>query len=75
MSHATYDAAQVGGNPNTNPLCGKTIRVERGGKTVDVLVVDRCEGCAPDDVDLSPAAFDELATVAEGRVKANWSWV
>ena len=33
------------------------------------------EGCKANDIDLSPAAFHELADAAEGRVKVTWSWL
>ncbi|KAL8911767.1 MAG: hypothetical protein Q9171_003100 [Xanthocarpia ochracea] len=33
------------------------------------------EGCKANDIDLSPAAFSQLADAAEGRVKVTWSWL
>ncbi len=68
-------------NPNENPICGKKIRVsrkdERDGKmkSIDVTVVDRCEGCEPADLDLSPGMFDKLAARYLGRVNAEWEWL
>ncbi|KAL8847628.1 MAG: hypothetical protein Q9221_007358 [Calogaya cf. arnoldii] len=75
ISHVTYDAYAKGPNPNTNPLCGKQIRAMRNGNSVVVTVVDRCEGCKANDIDLSPAAFKQLAQAGEGRVKVTWSWM
>ncbi len=75
ISHARYDAAANGPNPNTNPLCGRRIRASRNGRSVVVTVVDRCEGCGEDDVDFSPGAFQQLASLQEGRVRVGWSWV
>ncbi|OLN86231.1 Papain inhibitor [Colletotrichum chlorophyti] len=76
VSHYVWDEIQSGGNPNNNPLCGKKIRVRRDGEgSVDVTVVDRCTGCKPTDLDLSPAAFDRLANRDEGRVTGTWSWL
>ncbi|KAK1976198.1 RlpA-like double-psi beta-barrel-protein domain-containing protein-containing protein [Colletotrichum cereale] len=76
VSHYLWDDVQSGGNPNNNPLCGKKIRVRRDGEgSVDVTVVDRCTGCEPTDLDLSPAVFDRLADKGEGRVKGTWSWL
>jgi hypothetical protein len=49
VSHYTFDAAQTGGDPNQNPLCGQKIRARRMNEgtgrnvSVDVTVVDRCE--------------------------------
>ncbi|BFZ57431.1 hypothetical protein PYCC9005_004483 [Savitreella phatthalungensis] len=63
-------------NPNNNPHCGAKIRVFRGGKHVDVTVVDRCAGCeGAYDVDLSPSAFDQIASEIEGRVPVTWSYL
>jgi hypothetical protein len=31
-----------------------------GGKTITVGIVDRCEGCALWDLDLSPSAFQQV---------------
>ncbi|OIW25741.1 hypothetical protein CONLIGDRAFT_672701 [Coniochaeta ligniaria NRRL 30616] len=82
VSHTIFDAAGNGGtNPNANPLCGLSIRVERdqgdgrGNKSVDVVVVDRCVGCAATDLDLSPSAFGVLADEALGRVVGSWAWL
>lgn len=77
VSHFLWDEIQEGGNPNTNSLCGRKIRVRRDGSegSVDVTVVDRCTGCEPADLDLSPAAFEKLAKKAEGRVTGTWSWL
>lgn len=33
------------------------------------------EGCKANDIDLSPAAFNQLAEAAEGRVKVTWEWM
>ncbi|OHF02509.1 hypothetical protein CORC01_02204 [Colletotrichum orchidophilum] len=76
VSHYVWDDVQSGGNPNSNPLCGKKIRVRRDGEgSVDVTVVDRCTGCEPTDLDLSPAVFNRLANKDEGRVTGTWSWL
>ncbi|CCF38573.1 hypothetical protein CH063_09626 [Colletotrichum higginsianum] len=76
VSHYIWDEVQTGGNPNTNPLCGKKIRVRRDGEgSVDVTVVDRCTGCEPTDLDLSPAVFERLADKDEGRVTGTWTWL
>jgi expansin (peptidoglycan-binding protein) len=82
VSHEVFDAAGGGNpNPNANPLCGKMIRVERdrgggrGNKSVDVVVVDRCVGCKPTDLDLSPSTFAELADMDLGRVVGSWAWL
>ena len=43
------------------------------GKSVTVTVEDTCPTCAVGSVDLSPAAFEQLAPLAVGRLH-NVSW-
>lgn len=75
ISHVLFDAAATGSNPNDNPLCGLNIRLQRGGNSVDVKIVDRCVGCAETDIDVAPAVFEKLANLAQGRVAVDWSWL
>ncbi|KAF2105817.1 RlpA-like double-psi beta-barrel-protein domain-containing protein-containing protein, partial [Lophiotrema nucula] len=79
VSHYTFDAAQKGSDPNQNPLCGRMIRAQRvnNGKTVsvDLKVVDRCTGCQPTDIDVSPGIFKQLADPDLGRVNVTWAWL
>jgi hypothetical protein len=75
LSQILYDKYTPAGNANNNSLCGKFIHIEYGGKSTDVKVVDRCTGCAEHDLDLSPAAFDDLASESLGRLQgATWSF-
>ncbi|KDQ18240.1 hypothetical protein BOTBODRAFT_29581 [Botryobasidium botryosum FD-172 SS1] len=63
-------------NPNNNPVCGRRIKANYAGKSVTVTVVDRCEACAFNDLDLSPTAFQALAPLAQGRLSGvTWDWV
>ncbi|KAG8711593.1 hypothetical protein FRC09_020521 [Ceratobasidium sp. 395] len=77
ISHELYDnyPGYSGGNPNNNPVCTTphTADITYGGKTIRVGIVDRCEGCALWDVDLSPSAFQQFAPLATGRLYgATW---
>jgi len=74
ISHLLYDSSATA-NPNENPYCGKKIRAFRNGASVDVTVVDRCTGCALDDLDFSESAFLQLASIGEGRVDITWEWL
>lgn len=74
ISHELYDEKTPNGNPNKNTLCGKKIRAFYEGKSVEVAVVDRCVGCARDDLDLSPSAFEKIANKDLGRIKLTWEW-
>ena len=70
-----YDAASISANPNDNPLCGLKLRLRRGGKSVDVTVVDRCVGCKATDIDVSRSVFEKLAHIDQGRVLVEWAWI
>lgn len=81
ISHLVFDAAQVGSNPNSNPLCRKKIRVSRfneqagAQRSVDLTVTDRCVGCKATDIDTTTPVFDSLADHDKGRVVTNWAWL
>ncbi|KAI0092378.1 RlpA-like double-psi beta-barrel-protein domain-containing protein-containing protein [Irpex rosettiformis] len=60
-------------NPNANPVCGRKMTVSFQGKSTAVTVVDRCPGCGPTGIDLSPAAFNELASPDLGRIQVTWT--
>ena len=53
-------------------LCGGTIRITRGGRSVTAVVTNLCPECPAGAVDLSPAAFRRLARPVEGRVRVRW---
>lgn len=65
------------GNPNNNPLCGKQIKLTKGGETVTVTVADRCEACTGWDVDLTPDYFSSLVEggLGVGRTQATWEFL
>lgn len=81
VSHLVYDSVAKSANPNENELCGRMIRVsrmdERDGKrkSIDCRVVDRCEGCKAEDVDLSPGMYNKIAAEELGRVRGEWAWL
>lgn len=74
ISHELYDKYTPNGNPNDNSLCGKKIKASYEGKSVEVTVVDRCEGCAYYDLDFSPSAFSDLVSQNLGRIDITWEW-
>ncbi|GMG35865.1 unnamed protein product [Ambrosiozyma monospora] len=55
--------------------CGQQIDVNYGGKSVTVTVVDSCESCGENDLDLSPSAFSALADQSVGVLDIEWNWV
>ncbi|KAI0351123.1 hypothetical protein OH77DRAFT_1411691 [Trametes cingulata] len=59
----------AGANPNANPICNRQLTATGpDGKSVTLTVTDRCAGCAPGDIDLTPTAFQQLADLAVGRL-------
>jgi len=85
ISELLFDKAgsssSTGGNSNNNPLCNKMLRVTRFDeqygemRSLDLKVVDRCTGCAIDDIDTSQGAFAKLAPIPSGRVDVTWAWL
>lgn len=76
VSHEMYDSKAKGGDPNSNPLCGKEIEAQYGSRKVHVKVVDRCTGCKGHDLDFSPAAFKKLSSMGKGRLhNLKWKFV
>jgi hypothetical protein len=57
LSKYDFDPHTPDRNPNHNTLCGKYLLAAYNGKTVNVMVADRCEACNSGDIDLSPVAF------------------
>ena len=64
------------GNPNENPLCGLTVNlIGSDGSTYPAQIVDRCTGCAMDDLDLSQDFFNLVTNNGDGRVGGmKWSF-
>lgn len=75
LSQQVFDKKTPNGNPNNNPYCGKQIEAKWGDKTVVVTVVDSCPGCAPNDLDFSPTAFEAIADKDLGRTEFSWRWI
>ncbi|XP_055351844.1 papain inhibitor-like [Paramacrobiotus metropolitanus] len=62
-------------NPNNAPVCSKCALVKAAGKQVKVRVVDVCWGCASGSIDLSPVAFEKLASKDLGHIQVTWNYV
>ncbi|KAI5359917.1 putative RlpA-like domain superfamily protein [Septoria linicola] len=68
IPEAIFDSYSTG-NPNTNPLCGKTITITgKDGSKFTGIVVDRCPGCTVNDLDLSQDFFNKVTNNGDGRV-------
>jgi hypothetical protein len=82
VSHIIFDAASTNSNPNQNPLCGMKLRLERDGRTVDVVVVDRCTFSLSlsslffhSSVHFSfPSSLEQRGAKGEGETTARYFW-
>ena len=65
-----------GPNPNTNPKCGTTITITNPNTNnqATATVVDTCQACAYEDIDVSPSVFDAVDPngLGDGRITVNW---
>ena len=55
--------------------CGKTVTVKYGGSTTTGKVVDKCMGCDNSSIDLSKHFFQDLGSLAEGRISGVEWWM
>ena len=64
-------------NPNNDPICqGISVRVTVNGRTITVPVKDKCPSCDATHIDLSQAAFQQLAPLDQGVVNGiTWQFV
>ncbi|KAF8992978.1 barwin-like endoglucanase, partial [Cyathus striatus] len=80
VAHAlfdTYPFSRCAKPCNSNPICGRNLRLTYQGKSVTVMVVDRCADCeGMYNVDLTSTAFQQLAPLSVGRLYGvQWDWV
>ncbi len=44
------------------------------GQWVDATIGDLCPGCSSGSIDLSPSAFQQLASLDAGRIQVSWDF-
>ncbi|KAJ4496498.1 RlpA-like double-psi beta-barrel-protein domain-containing protein-containing protein [Lentinula lateritia] len=74
MTHIVFDAYPGYDGVDCNPICNRPIVVTFQGKSVEVTVTDDCGACGNNEIQLSPAAFEQLADESEGLIDVSWSW-
>ncbi|KAI8056763.1 RlpA-like double-psi beta-barrel-protein domain-containing protein-containing protein [Syncephalis plumigaleata] len=62
------------GNPNSDPICKKCALVSGPKGQVKVHINDVCPPCARDSIDMTPAAFNQIADPSQGRVPISWDF-
>lgn len=56
-------------------ICGATVLIRGPRGSVTVRIVDQCGGCPEGSIDLSPAAFSQIADLALGIVPIKWKLI
>lgn len=59
-------------NPNSSPMCQKTIAINCNGKTIKAAVKDKCMSCGVADIDVSPAIFSQCGDLTLGTMTVDW---
>lgn len=59
-------------NPNSSPMCKKSITITCNGKKVKAAIKDRCAGCGAKDIDVSPAVFKSCGSLSTGAMTVSW---
>lgn len=73
---AALNSNQYGDMGQRSPHCGHWIwiRNKQTGARTRAQVQDACPGCQYGSLDLSPAAFDDLAPESQGVVQIEWDF-
>ncbi|KAF9177460.1 hypothetical protein BGZ51_007550 [Haplosporangium sp. Z 767] len=56
-------------------LCGKSVKISYGGKTVQARVTDTCPSCSSGALDLNQPVFEKLAPLDKGVIDISWEFV
>ncbi|KAF3771274.1 expansin-related, partial [Cryphonectria parasitica EP155] len=59
-------------NPNSSPVCKKTVTITAGSTSVKAAITDRCAGCGASDIDVSPAVFKKFGDESLGKIAVTW---
>ncbi|KXT07609.1 hypothetical protein AC578_10160 [Pseudocercospora eumusae] len=65
IGHAFFDGDA---NPNLNSKCGRMIRAQYNGQSVDVKVIDSCGACSENDLDMAMGPFHALTGQTTGKI-------
>ncbi|KAI8099093.1 RlpA-like double-psi beta-barrel-protein domain-containing protein-containing protein [Halteromyces radiatus] len=71
---AALNTKQFGDKSKDNKNCGKQVEITGpNGTSVKVKLIDGCDTCAEGDIDLSPAAFEKIASFSHGSISIKWT--
>ncbi|KAJ5872231.1 uncharacterized protein N7529_004584 [Penicillium soppii] len=71
VSHILFDRFYIDRNSSHDRLCGRKLRIRRGGRSEDVTVVDRSIGCKEDGIDITRGTLEALGNLDEGHVRVD----
>ncbi|RPD54027.1 hypothetical protein L227DRAFT_589083 [Lentinus tigrinus ALCF2SS1-6] len=54
--------------------CWRHIGINYQSQFIDATIGDMCPGCNSGSIDLSPVAFETLATLDAGRIQVTWDF-
>ncbi|OBZ75997.1 hypothetical protein A0H81_04336 [Grifola frondosa] len=75
---AAMQTIRYGNLNDVSKLCGQQVSItnKNNGKSVVVTIQDACPTCLNEDsIDLSVAAFEQIATLEEGEVPIDWHFI
>ncbi|RDB21115.1 Papain inhibitor [Hypsizygus marmoreus] len=75
---AAMDGRRYGNLNVKSALCGKKVKITnpKNNKSVTVTIADACPTCEnSNSIDLSEGAFKQIATLDQGLVGINWSFI
>ncbi|MFE6491469.1 RlpA-like double-psi beta-barrel domain-containing protein [Streptomyces sp. NPDC057748] len=58
-----------------SPSCGKKIEITHNGKSITATVVDQSPDAGRHDLDLTPGAYEALASLDQGSIDVTWRFV
>ncbi|ORY98030.1 RlpA-like double-psi beta-barrel-protein domain-containing protein-containing protein [Syncephalastrum racemosum] len=67
-----YDYGDDLDNPNDSPVCGACIKITGPLGSTKATIQDKCPACGRGSLDLSPAVFDLVGDMNEGRIPVSW---
>jgi expansin (peptidoglycan-binding protein) len=75
-SYNAKPSDRIGAVSNNN-MCYQCIKITnpKNRKSVIVKIVDECEGCAKNNIDVTRSAFSSIANLDDGIVKITWKGV
>jgi len=72
------DERRYGDSSRASSLCGKKIKItnKNNNNSIVATIVDDCPGCDnQNSLDLSPGTFKSIASLDDGKIPVNWSFV